>query len=359
MLDLRKEFPVLDTYTYLNTASCGLITKSLVDWRQQHDLNLLQGGSTFRDLHKPHIESIRKTVSDFFHAEPLETTLVPNFSFGFNTLLEGLDKSLKFLLLNTDYPSINWAVENRKHDVCYADIDEHLELNIEEAITKYQPDVFAFSLVQYINGIKIDLEFLKRLKAYHPNLILVADGTQFLGTSRFNFSESGIDVLGVSAYKWLLGGYGNGFFMINQDAQKRILPKTIGFNSADAIYSKRDEISFIKLFEPGHQDTLNYGSLQQALHWIENFGLTKIEQNLQELTNIAKFKFAELGLLEDAVVNRSEHSSVFNIKGDQKLFQKLIDSKIICSKRGHGIRISFHFYNNEADLERLLSVISS
>ena len=134
MIELIKEFPVLDSYTYLNTASCGLISKSLLDWRNHHDTSLLEGGSIFRDLHKPHIESIRASVSEFFHASIMETALVPNFSFGFNTLLGGVADGKKVLLLNTDYPSINWAVENRNFDVCYADIDENLELNIEEAI---------------------------------------------------------------------------------------------------------------------------------------------------------------------------------------------------------------------------------
>lgn len=359
MTELRKEFPVLDTYTYLNTASCGLVSKTLIRWRQEQDKSLLFGGSVFRDLHKPHIERIRRRVATFFGASSNEIALVPNFSFGFNIFLSGLAPDLKILLLNTDYPSINWAVENRDFEVCYADIDENLEKNIEEAITEHQPDVFAFSLVQYISGIKINSEFLDRLKAYHPNLLLVADGTQFMGTTDFNFSESGLDVVGSSSYKWLLAGYGSAFFMIKEDTQKRIIPDTIGFNSADAIYSKRDDISFIKLYEPGHQDTLNYGSLEQSLLMLEGIGMGFIEEKLNSLAVLAKIQFAELDLLDEAVVNRNEHSTIFNIKGNNGLFQKLIDNNIICSRRGGGIRISFHFYNTEEDLEKLISVISS
>jgi len=357
MIELNKEFPVLNSYTYLNTASCGLISKSLVKWRHEHDQNLLKGGSVFRDTHKPFIESIRESVANYFNAGKNETALVPNFSFGLNTLLGGIDRSKKVLLLEGDYPSINWAVENRDFEVCYATIDENLEQNIEEAIATYRPDIFAFSLVQYISGIKIDMDFIKRLKAYHPGLLLVADGTQFLGTSNFSFADSGLDVLGVSAYKWILAGYGNGFFMIKEEAQPKILPKTIGFNSADATYGNRDEISFIKLFEPGHQDTLNYGSIQQSLQMLEKIGKEQIEIKLNSLVSKAKSRFADLGLLEDKIVKRNIHSSIFNIKGDHDLFQKLSANNIICSKRGHGIRVSFHFYNSEEDLDKLIEVI--
>ncbi len=359
MIDFKKEFPVLESYTYFNTASCGLISQSLVAWRREHDANLLRGGSVFRDLHKPHIESIRASTARFFKASKNEIGLIPNFSFGFNTLLDGLPCDLKVLLLKSDYPSINWAVENRDFDVCYADIDENLEENIEMAVQEYKPDVIAFSLVQYITGIKIDLEFVKRLKAYHPNLIIIGDGTQFLGTSDFNFSESGLDVLIASCYKWLLAGYGNAIIMVKEDTQKRISPKAIGFNSSDAVYSSRDDITFVKRFEPGHQDTLNYGSLQKSLEMLEKIGMNVIEEKINLLASEAKKRFEELDLLNDAVVKREQHSSIFNIRAKNGLFQKLKENNIICSQRGKGIRVSFHFYNSLEDLDKLIEVINT
>jgi selenocysteine lyase/cysteine desulfurase len=359
MIDFKKEFPVLERHTYLNVASCGLISRSLASWRQEHDTKLLQGGSVFRDLHKPHIESIRTTVARFFKASENEIGLIPNFSFAFNTLLDGLQGDLKVLLLNSDYPSINWAVEHRDFNVCYANIDDNLEENIEAAVQEHKPDIIALSLVQYISGIKIDLDFIKRLKAYHPNLIIIADGTQFLGTSDFNFSESGLDVLIASCYKWLLAGYGNAIILVKEAAQKRISPKTIGFNSSDAMYSKRDDIPFVKRFEPGHQDTLNYGSLQKSLEMLENIGMNVIEEKINLLSREAKKRFEELGLLTDDVLKRKQHSSVFNIRGNEGLFQKLKENNVICSQRGNGVRVSFHFYNSMEDLDRLIEIIKT
>jgi selenocysteine lyase/cysteine desulfurase len=359
MIDFKMEFPVLVRYTYLNTASCGLISRSLVSWRHEHDTNLLNEGSIFRDLHKPHIESVRASAARFFSAAENEVSLIPNFSFGFNTLLDGLPSDLKVLLLKSDYPSITWAVENRDFDVCYADIDENLEQNIEIAVQEHKPDAIAFSLVQYISGIKINLDFIKRLKAYHPNLIIIADGTQFLGTSDFKFSENGIDVLIASCYKWLLAGYGNAIIMVKEDTQNKISPKAIGFNSSDAVYSGRDDIAFVKRFEPGHQDTLNYGSLQKSLEMLEKIGMNVVEEKISLLASEAKKRFEELDLLNDAVVKREQHSSIFNIRRREGLFQKLKENNIICSQRGEGIRFSFHFYNTLEDLEKLIEVIAA
>ncbi|OAB75979.1 aminotransferase class V-fold PLP-dependent enzyme [Cochleicola gelatinilyticus] len=357
MKNFKTEFPALDSFTYLNTASCGLLSNRLVEWRAAHDKKLLDGGSVFRDLHRDHVARIRNTVSSFFDAQLKEIALIPNFSFGLNTLIEGLPQKRKVLLLKNDYPSINWPFENRDFDVCYANIDGHLEKNIEEAVAKYRPDVFAFSMVQYLSGIKIDLNFLKQLKAYHSDLILIADGTQFLGTEAFSFSESPIDVMGASCYKWLLSGYGNGILMVKEAIHTKLFPSTIGFNSAEAAYSKRDDVAFMRRFEPGHQDTLNYGSLEQSILFLKQLGIETISEKIHSLAVYAREQFSELGLIDDCIIERDNYSSILTIQGDEALFQKLKKEQIICSQRGKGIRVSYHFYNTQEDLEHLINVV--
>ncbi|MEZ4778850.1 MAG: aminotransferase class V-fold PLP-dependent enzyme [Flavobacteriaceae bacterium] len=357
MEELRKHFPALKSCTYLNTASNGVIPKPVVEWRRQHDLDLMNHASVFRDKHKEHIEQIRGKVASFFSASPNETALIPNLSFGLNTLLEGIPKGQKILLLKNDYPSINWPVGIRDFDVCYAEIDEHLEKNIEAAVAKHKPDIFMFSIVQWLTGIKIDFQFLKELKSENPDLLLIADGTQYLGTEYFNFSESPIDVLGASAYKWLTAGYGNGFIFMKETAKQKIHPRTLGFNSALRFESKPEETLFIRHFEPGHQDTLNYGSLEQAMNFVEALGRGGLYQHLSDLSKTAKQEFTEMELLLPSTYNRKEHSSIFNIIGDKNLFKKLQNENIICSPRGGGIRVSFHYYNTLEELKFLLEIL--
>jgi selenocysteine lyase/cysteine desulfurase len=244
-------------------------------------------------------------------------------------------------------------VESRKFEVCYAEIDENLEQNIAEAVAQEKPDIFAFSLVQYINGIKIDLDFLKFLKKENPDLIIIADGTQYCGTEKFIFEDSALDVLGVSAYKWLNAGYGNGFFLLKEHMKDKIAPDDLELKELQG-KNKPHKGNFIGKFEPGHLDTLNFGSLKTAIDLINKIGMEEIEGRIEELAAVAKEKLAEKDLLEPAVVNRKLHSSIFNIKDDEKLFNQLRSNKIICSMRGEGIRVSFHYFNTQADLDQLL-----
>ncbi|MGJ8667357.1 MAG: aminotransferase class V-fold PLP-dependent enzyme [Patiriisocius sp.] len=356
MEDLRNEFPALQHQTYLNTASSGLLSKTLFDWRSQHEKDLLKNGADFT-IRKKIPEDTRQAAARFFDAQMDEVALIPNFSFGFNTILEGLPKGQKILMLKNDYPSLLWPIETRDFNVCYAEISETLEANISEAFKKHHPDIFVFSIVQWLSGVKIDFTFLKALKSQYPNVLFMADATQYLGTEHFSFSENAIDVVGASCYKWLLAGFGNGVMMVKKAAQEKIFPATIGFNGAETFDSKAEETKFVKHFEPGHQDTFNYGSLHQAILQAEKYGINNISTKIESLKKVALEGLNELDLLAPMTLNRKIHSSIINFEGDEALFQKLKERNIICSPRGGGIRVSFHYYNDLNDVSNLLDAL--
>lgn len=358
MHNFKNNFPALRQNTYLNTAASGLLSEELLEFRQEHDLDFLIGGSLFREKTDFYLTQTREALAGFFKAKPQNTALVPNFTFGLNLLLEGMPKKAKILLLENDYPDIYLSVETRDFDISYAKIDENLEANIEAAVTENQSEYFIFSIVQWINGVKIDLNYLHQLKEKFPQLILVADGTQYCGTENFDFENSALDVLGASAYKWLNAGYGTAFFLFKEAAKNLFKPKALGFGSTMGTY-KEEKGNFIGKLEPGHLDTLNFGSLSAAINQITEIGLDTIENQIKSLAQKAKIEFQKLHLLEDTVVKRKIHSSIFNLKGDDALFQKLQKNNIVCSQRGSGIRVSFHYFNTEEDIRKLLDVLKA
>lgn len=357
-MNFSDQFPILDHYTYLNTANSGILSKSIADWRSAHDREFMAGGSLFRLNQARILEEVKHNLSRFFHAKPENTFLVPNFSFGFNTFLEGLSGTQRFLLLQEDYPSINYPVQSRGFACDYAAIDENLEDNILEKIRLFRPTVFALSIVQYSSGIRIDFEFLKKIKGIFPELLIVGDGTQFCGTSNFDFEASGLDVLISSGYKWMLGGYGNGFLCMKDEVTKLLYTENQKSKGpSEAFLQHKGLLSFC--FEPGHLDTLAFGSLNQGVLLLEELGINFIESQIQMLSERAKAAFAERGLLSQSVLQRPGHTGIFNLSIGEKTYQKLQEANIICSARGKGIRVSFHFYNTVAELERLLEVIDN
>lgn len=351
--NFKKGFPALQQCTYLNTAYSGLLHEEVWETRQEHELDFLIFGGLKKEKQAEIFTGVRESLGEFFNCEPKRVALMPNFSYGFNTFLEGLKPDSEILLLKDDYPSISWPVKSRGFKSRFVEINEDLEENIKQAFDHSPPDVFAFSIVQYINGILIDLDFVKSLKQQYPNTLFVADGTQFCGTTIFDFEASGIDVLLASGYKWLNAGYGNAFALFKGGIEEKVFPRSMGFNSLQGKY-KASEDSFIGRFEPGHLDSFNFISLKAALNLLEKTGMDQIESRISQLKEEAFNALKELNLLEDSILKRKQHSSIFNIKGDDKLYNQLRAKDIIVSRRGNGIRLAFHYYNDSEDLKILL-----
>ncbi len=353
---IQREFPILKQYTYLNTPASGVLPKSVLEFRQQHDIAFFESASKLKEKQADLLAETRQAVAQLFNCPATQTALTPNFSLGFNILLDGLPKSSTFLLLKEDYPSINWPVEQRFSDIYYSDITADMESQIAAIFETRHIDVFAFSVIQYISGIKIDLNFIKELKARYPKTMFIADGTQFCGTTYFDFETSGLDVLGASCYKWMNAGYGSAFFMFKEEVASYIHPQTKGFNFKFGKHKQQDN-SLIGVFEPGHLDTLNFGSLLEAIHIINTIDVSAIQHKIERLSHQVKEALSDKGLLSDAVINRSIHSSIFNIQGNQALFEHLLEHKVLCVQRGSGIRVGFNYFNDEGDLQQLIDLL--
>jgi len=355
-MNFPELFPVLQTSTYLNTANSGILSTASLEWRRNHDEWFMAAGSDFRLDQGTFLQELRITLSRFFNANPNFTFLVPNFSHGFATLLDGLPQESRFLLVKEDYPAVNYSVENRGFAFDYVNPDADLEGNILAQIVHKRPDVLVLSIVQYTNGLKVDLDFLKRLKTLYPELLIVGDGTQYCGTETFDFDASGMDVLISSGYKWMLGGYGNGFLLMKPSVSKRFYTANQKLSGPkEAFLQGRSILSLY--FERGHQDTLSFGTLHQSILWFEKMGKDFIQERIVELNTMARTAFIDRGLLAPHIAARDSHSTIFNLMIADAVYPRLEQSDIKYTFRGSGIRVSFHFYNTAQDLKHLLELI--
>ena len=338
-------FSIYNKHIYLDTARSSGLYQELLEWRNNHDKKLYESGSQFRDNNDLFIKNLKNSISSFFHTEQSSVYLTQSFSSGFKSLLSILNPNLKFLLINNDYPSIIQQVKINGFDYKLINNDYNIEQLILESIETSKPQVLVLSIVQYIDGLLINLEFLKIIKKKFPELLIIADGTQFCGTTDFNFENSAIDVLVSSGYKWLYSGYGNGLILIKRKFVQNFVKKKI---------MVMDNSSFISAFEPGNIDTLNFGSLLFSINLISKIGIGNVEKTIKKLSNYAKERFTSSDLLEKKILNRKEHSNIFNLKGNDLLHKKLIKNNIICSKRGNGIRVSFSFLNKKKEIDMLM-----
>ena len=337
------KFPALENKIYLDTARSGLMFSELLSWRNKHEIDFLNRGSQFRLNDESLLDQTKLEINKFLGSIDLTTFLIQNFSIGLSLLLKAIKSDKTILMIKDDYSSILNQVVSSGIKYNFSNNTFDLETQILKGINKYNPEILIFSIVQHIDGTLIDLDFIKQIKKDYPNILIIADGTQFCGTKYFNFKNSSIDVLISSGYKWMLGGYGNGFISFNK-----------GFLNS---YFKLEKKKFLNLFEPGHHDTLSFGSLLFSLKKISNYGIDKIEKQINSLSIYTLDKLKTKKLLDTKILKRNNHSNIFNIKGDEILYKHLLDNNVICSQRGNGIRISINFYNTKSEIDYFLSLV--
>ncbi|THD68939.1 aminotransferase class V-fold PLP-dependent enzyme [Robertkochia marina] len=354
---ISSQFPYSTQNTYLNTPAYGLLSESLLEWRQEHDLDHLVGGSRFKERFFEVIASLRSSVATFTSSATDEVFLVPNFSFGWKVLIGGLPKDKHVLLLNGDYPSLNWPVITANFEKLEKiDVSFSMEDEIEEYFSRHAPDIFAFSIVQYLNGVKINLDLIKRLKARYPNTLFMADATQYLGTETFQFFDSGIDVLGVSGYKWLLAGTGNGFFLVKKEVQSVFYSSTVKWEPRMEPWLKHNT-HLQNHLEPGHLDSMSMGSLHHAIGLLEQTGMPLIEEKIKKVCDYAREHLLGLGFLEEELCGRSAHGTFYAIKVTDKQLSVLSERRVDFAIRGGRLRIGFHFYNSLKDVDAVVNVL--
>lgn len=355
-MDYKEYFDIPEDTIYLNTPGNGLMPKSHHIWRQHRDAAFFAPSGMLREQQGEFITEVKNDIAELFHCSTDRIFCVPNFSFGFNTLIEGFSADTTFALISEDYPSLNYPIISRGFQHVYIEANENIEENIFNIVTEKRPDVLLLSIVQYITGLKVDLNFIKKLKVAFPDLIIIGDATQFLGTEPFDFDNSGFDAIGTSGYKWMMAGFGNGFLMISKglslkiygDAQSRPRPQ-------EGMWSKKSILD--TYFEPGHQDTLSHGTLQQSIRFLKEIGLDQIQQQIHRLSILAYDELIRRDLVLPFIKTKEIKSSLINIQIPQELYPGLMADGLKCFPRGTGIRIGIHLYNDENDIERLLQLI--
>ena len=246
------------------------------------------------------------------------------------------------ITLENDYNSLLEGLVERDFLVDYVPITSDFELQIEKQLDKKEYSVLALSVVQFLSGIKVDFNILKRIKQKHPTLIIIGDSTQFMGSDFFDFNHSPFDVIIGSGYKWLLAGFGNAYISVSE----HFLNQTKC--SSQIIYEK---------VYAGHINFLGSASLDFSIKFLQNNDFNNLIKIKNHLATLLREELKELNLLDPIVEKRTDHSSIFTILGDKNLYYNLLSNGIRCSLRGKGVRVAVHFYNIESEIENLIKVL--
>ncbi len=222
------------------------------------------------------------------------------------------------------------------------------ELPADELVTAAADfDVVVASLVQSANGAVLDMDTLRTHVAGTETLTVI-DITQALGWKRVDLDW--VDVTVAAVYKWLLSPRGTAWMSLSDKVSRVMTPHAANWYAGEApwqtIYglplrladsARRFDLS------PAWFSVLGAGL---AMPWLASLDGDAVQTHCLGLANRLRAEF-ELPRQESAIVS-------LPIEGAAERLQR---AGIRAAVRAGAIRVGFHLYNNENDLDRLLDAL--
>jgi len=361
-IKIQQYYPNQHNRVYLDTPSLGLISSTGVDLMNEFTRSLYLDGSIRSEAFlQVDLPRIRKKIGSFLEAELDEIALIPNFSFGLNALIPALKKYRNVLLLEGDYPSLTQPFVLNDFEIAWVHAQEgfYFDLNrIQETIEKKKIKVVAVSEVQYLTGYCMDIEALGNICKNNGTLLIV-DGTQSLGAIPYSFRHSSADIYITSNYKWMNAGLGTGIMLLKSDFLASHEPMIGGFGSFIQKDGEWKYAPSIASYEPGHMNMGGYLILEDAMDIKMKLGIKNIHRHNKELLDLLLNGLEHLKVEIIGPYDNKYRSSIVCLKDEVSISSALKKHNIISKTRNDAIRLGLHFYNTEADIQKIIEALET
>lgn len=226
----------------------------------------------------------------------------------------------------------------------------------------------ALASCHFVSGFRLELEPIgKALR--ERNILFCVDAIQTVGAFPTNFSN--MDFAAADAHKWLLGPCGAGLLYVRSEAQERLHPPIYGWHNVrcpDFVAQEQIVLrSGAARYEAGTQNLLGLVGLLTGIELLLELGVDNIAQELLRkrawLVHALQGKGYSVLHADAPPANCSGITTFFNQGQDMTvLHQKLLQANVVTSLRVDRqgqkyIRLSPHFYNTDAELQRVLELL--
>jgi selenocysteine lyase/cysteine desulfurase len=367
---LRREFPVLQRKTYLNSGSyCALANEVRAAFEAYMEDRLLVGANW--DVWVAKNESVRNLVAELLSAAPDEIAVTASVSAGLNALASALDFSgarNKVVVSDFEFPTnaqIWHAQQPRGARVVHVAraVDGYIPLEkFAEAIDE-TTQLVAITHVCFRNGAKLDIPGIVRL-AHAKGAKVLVDSYQAAGSVDIDVKALNVDFAVGGMLKYLLGTAGIAFLYVNRLFVQSLLPTNSGwFAQADIaamdITANRPAAN-ARRFEAGTPPVVNCYAAEAGLKLLLRVGTANIEKRNYALTRLCMQRLEEIAWpsITPTPDDRRGATVAVPSRDSARLCAELMRRDIVTSHRDDNIRASFHFYNNPDDVDRFIAAMS-
>jgi len=321
---------------------------------------------------------LEESVARFLNIKTTEIAFTHNVTEGVNIAAAGIGLQAGDEVIMTGHEHVGGALpwlNKQKVDGIVVKamklgntVQENMD-NLVQAITS-KTKIIAIPHVPCTIGTLLPLKMICK-EAKKRGILTFIDGAHPLGMMPLDLKDLGCDIYASCFHKWMCGPKGAGFLYISEEIMERINPVFVGAYSADWELKGR-KMELIEYTHTAHryyygtQNSAHYAGIIEAVKFQETIGRQTIFDYGQGLSQYFK-KFIldnkqRFELLSPIEKESSSNMVSFKVKkGSLPLVNHLRSKEIITRYVAESdldcMRVSFHLYNNQAQVSRLIKEI--
>ena len=360
---VRSDFPLLEHTAYLDSAAAGPIPRTVMQAGAGFYGEMMEGADARWEEWLNRREEVRRGIASFVNAEPEEIALTTNTSAGMNLIVDALAGRGHVITSELEFPvsTITWLHRGARVLFVAPTAGELRAGDVQRAMNE-ETGVVCVSHVQYSNGFRANLEELGQIKKGHA---LVVNASQSAGAFELDVKRMGIDALCATGHKWMLAGYGSGFVYLSRRLLEETNARSIGWLSVEEPFEMRNREFSVRpdaaaRAELGCPHFAGIFALGAAVDYLRAHGAQNIERRVLMLNRHLTERLSEKGWrvlspLRDESMRSGE--TLVAAERPKRVVAHLARRGVAVTEKPEGIRVATHFFNDEADIARLIDAL--
>ncbi|HEY2907165.1 MAG TPA: aminotransferase class V-fold PLP-dependent enzyme [Vicinamibacterales bacterium] len=364
----RSRFPIFKSRVYVNSCSQGALSTDVEAAMHEYLATWHEQGSPW-ELWVEQVEALRTAFARSIGADRDEIAVMPSASAGINAVASALDFTgprSTVVMGEFEFPTMAqvWLAQQRRGaTVRWAKATgDRLEVDAYADVIDERTLIVPMTHVCYKNGHKTDIASVARL-ARERGAYSFLDDYQRTGSGPIDVHALGVDFMVTGCLKYILAAAGVAFLYVRRDIVERFEPTITGwFGRVNPFAFQIHSLDWppaASRFESGTPPVPSAYAALASLRLLESVGIDAVGRRVAQLVERYRSSAEASGFVVRTPSQSERRGPLVVVQSVDApaLVARLAGRGIIGSSRGNGLRISFHAYNNEADVDTVLEAI--
>jgi selenocysteine lyase/cysteine desulfurase len=367
ILEIRSRFKIFQHKIYLNSCSQGPLSDAVQAGMEDFMASWHEHGSPW-ELWVNRYEAARTAFARFIHASPDEVAIVTSVSAGINGVASALNfrERKKVVMGEFEFPTMGhvWLgqrIRGAEVQFVRAEGNGIPTANYEEMVDR-NTCVVPLTHVCFKNGFRSDLSTITQI-AHRAGALVMLDDYQDCGTRPVDVKALDLDFFVTGTLKYLLGPPGLAFLYVRQELISSLHPTVTGWFGQANPFAYDPKLFHLsptaRRFESGSPSVPNVYAALPGFQLLQEIGMERVAGHIKKLTQSLLSCAHDLGIHAKTPADSGGPLVVLQCKDSVSLVQKLADRDIVASNRHNGLRISFHVYNTQDDVQAVVEVLKN